>query len=60
MSIRRWSARLGKTPLSRRNDDNAGIGGTAANPVVVEEAPVETSKGARKRQKVDKKVSMCL
>jgi hypothetical protein len=25
------------------------------NPVVVEEDPVETSKGARKRQKLDKK-----
>lgn len=55
MSLRRRSARLGKSPLSRINDDNAGTGGMAANPVVVEEGPVETSKCACKRQKLDKK-----
>jgi hypothetical protein len=56
MSLRKWSTRLGKSPLSRINDDNTEIEGTAANPIVVEEALVKTSKGARKRQKLDKNV----
>jgi hypothetical protein len=47
-------------PLSRKNDDIAGIEGTTDNPVIVEEAPVQASKGASKHQKLHLKVSMCL
>jgi len=60
MTRRRFSTRLRKSPLSRTNVDNDGIGGTADNPVIVEEVLVETSKGASKRQKLHLKVSMCL
>ena len=60
MTRRRLSTRLCKSPLSRTNVDNARIGGTADNPVIVEEVLVETSKGASKRQKLHLKVSMCL
>ena len=60
MTRRRLSTRLHKSPLSRTNVDNARIGGTADNPVIVEEVLVETSKGASKRQKLHLKVSMCL
>jgi len=60
MTRRRFSTRLCKSPLSRTNVDNAGIGGMADNPIIVEEVLVETSKGASKRQKLHLKVSMCL
>ena len=60
MTRRRLSTRLRKSPLSHRNVDNDGIGGTAYNPVIVEEVLVQTSKGASKRQKLRLKVRMCL
>ena len=60
MTQRRFSTRLRKSPLSRTNVDNVGIGGTTGNPVIVEEVLVQTSKGASKRQKLHLKVSMCL
>jgi len=60
MTRQRLSTRLRKSPLSRRNVDNAGIRGMADNPVIVEEVLVQTSKGASKRQKLHLKVSMCL
>jgi len=60
MTRQRLSTRLRKSPLSHTNVDNARIGGTVDNPVIVEEVLVQTSKGASKRQKLHLKVSMCL
>jgi len=40
--------------------DHIGTGGTKDDPVLVEEAPVLTSKAATKRQKLTLKVRFCV
>jgi hypothetical protein len=47
-----------KSPLSRANNVDKSSGGSADNPVVVDDDPFEPVEGARKRHKVSEKVSM--
>lgn len=58
---RQLSKTVGRSPLSRMEIDNDGLGSLSDNPVDVDQAPLlQGSIGANKRQKLKEKVSLLI